>query len=157
VRPHPETRGTGPRILGIQSRNDSATPAVPGEDIEWPGDLAVILLDARLVARWDAFSDRCAAEWPRRSGLGTGGDTGQRCRRSPIDDRPPDRIPTREVLSSVQPAPDADNQPAFPLARAYVEPPAGIEPATPSLPFVLSRSYIEVAQVKVTRVTLSDR
>jgi hypothetical protein len=38
-----------------------------------------------------------------------------------------------------------------------VEPPAGIEPATPSLPFVLSRSYIEVAQVKVTRVTLSDR
>jgi hypothetical protein len=25
VRPHPETRGTGPRILGIHSRNDSAT------------------------------------------------------------------------------------------------------------------------------------
>jgi hypothetical protein len=41
---------------------------VPGEDIEWPGDLAVILLDARLVARWDAFSDRCAAEWPDEAG-----------------------------------------------------------------------------------------
>jgi hypothetical protein len=70
VRPHPETRGTGPRILGIHARNDSARPAVPGDDIEWPGDLAVILLAARLVARWDAFSDRSAAEWPRRSGLG---------------------------------------------------------------------------------------
>jgi hypothetical protein len=44
------------------------------------------------------------------------------------------RIPTREVLSSAQPAPNADNRPAFPLVRAYVEPPAGIEPATPSLP-----------------------
>jgi hypothetical protein len=34
-----------------------------------PGDLEVVLLDARLVARWDAFSDRCTAEWPRRNGL----------------------------------------------------------------------------------------
>ena len=38
-----------------------------------------------------------------------------------------------------------------------VEPPAGIEPATPSLPFVWSRSYKGAAQVKVTRVTMSDR
>jgi hypothetical protein len=46
-----------------------------------------------------------------------------------------DRIPTREVVSSVQPAPGADNRPAFPLVSACVEPPAGIEPATPSLPW----------------------
>jgi hypothetical protein len=38
-----------------------------------------------------------------------------------------------------------------------VEPPAGIEPATPSLPFVWSRSYRGAAQVDVTRVTASDR
>jgi hypothetical protein len=38
-----------------------------------------------------------------------------------------------------------------------VEPPAGIEPATPSLPFVWSRSYRGAVQVKVTRVTVSDR
>jgi hypothetical protein len=31
-----------------------------------------------------------------------------------------------------------DNRPAFPLVRAYVEPPAGIEPATPSLPWMCS-------------------
>src|SRR5829696_9181183 len=37
------------------------------------------------------------------------------------------------------------------------EPPAGIEPATPSLPFVWSRSYRGAVQVKVTRVTVSDR
>jgi hypothetical protein len=29
---------------------------------------------------------------------------------------------------------------SVPLVRAYVEPPAGIEPATPSLPFVLPRT-----------------
>ena len=45
-----------------------------------------------------------------------------------------DRIPTREVLSSARPAPNAERRPAFSLVRAYVEPPAGIEPATPSLP-----------------------
>jgi hypothetical protein len=38
-----------------------------------------------------------------------------------------------------------------------VEPPAGIEPATPSLPFVWSPPIEEAAQVTVTRVTVSDR
>ena len=33
-----------------------------------------------------------------------------------------------------QPTRNTDNRPAFPLVKAYVEPPAGIEPATPSLP-----------------------
>jgi hypothetical protein len=46
-----------------------------------------------------------------------------------------DRIPTRGVLSSAQPAPNADNRPAFALVRAFVEPPGGIEPPTPSLPW----------------------
>jgi hypothetical protein len=39
------------------------------------------------------------------------------------------------VLSNVQPALNTDSRPAFALVRAYVEPPAGIEPATPSLPW----------------------
>jgi hypothetical protein len=46
-----------------------------------------------------------------------------------------DRIPTREVLSSPFDRPRTPNWPAFRLVRAYVEPPAGIEPATPSLPW----------------------
>jgi hypothetical protein len=40
-------------------------------------------------------------------------------------------IPLRMGLAIT--APDGDS-PAFPLVRACVEPPAGIEPATPSLP-----------------------
>ena len=39
------------------------------------------------------------------------------------------------------------------LARA----PTGIEPATPSLPFVSSLPYREAVQVKVTRMTVADR
>jgi hypothetical protein len=38
-----------------------------------------------------------------------------------------------------------------------VEPPAGIEPATPSLPFVWSRSIEAWVQVEVTSVTVSYR
>jgi len=55
------------------------------------------------------------------------------------------------------PAARSGEAPAFTLVRAYVEPPAGIEPATPSLPFVWSRSIEARAQVNVTRVTVSDR
>jgi hypothetical protein len=46
-----------------------------------------------------------------------------------------DRIPTRDAFSSVQATSNADDRPAFPLVKASVEPPAGIEPATPSLPW----------------------
>ena len=46
-----------------------------------------------------------------------------------------DRIPTRDVFSGRQMPHRTPRQPAFPLVRAYVEPPAGIEPATPSLPW----------------------
>jgi hypothetical protein len=35
--------------------------------------------NSRLVARWDAFSDRCATEWSRRRGSRIGNDTDQRC------------------------------------------------------------------------------
>jgi hypothetical protein len=34
-----------------------------------------------------------------------------------------------------RPAAEGDGRPAFALFSAYVEPPAGIEPATPSLPW----------------------
>jgi hypothetical protein len=53
-------------------------------------------------------------------------------------------------------APDGD-PPAFALVSLGVEPPAGIEPATPSLPFVWSLTHKESAQANVTRVTVSDR
>ena len=42
--------------------------------------------------------------------------------------------PIARWMSSPATAPDGDS-PAFPLVRAYMEPPAGIEPATPSLPW----------------------
>jgi hypothetical protein len=38
-----------------------------------------------------------------------------------------------------------------------VEPPGGIEPPTPSLPFVLSCTYREWVQLSVTGVTVVDR
>jgi hypothetical protein len=38
-----------------------------------------------------------------------------------------------------------------------VEPPGGIEPPTPSLPFVLSPTYREPAQVRVAWLTVADR
>src|SRR5215218_9692840 len=47
--------------------------------------------------------------------------------------------------------------PAFPLVSLGVEPPAGIEPATPSLPFVLPRTCSRRPQVNGTGVTASDR
>jgi hypothetical protein len=50
---------------------------------------------------------------------------GVRARRSPI--------PLR--MGSATTAQD-DDSPAFALVKAYVEPPAGIEPATPSLPWI---------------------
>jgi hypothetical protein len=46
-----------------------------------------------------------------------------------------DRIPTWEVLSGRRTLRQARRIPAFALVSAYVEPPAGIEPATPSLPW----------------------
>jgi hypothetical protein len=42
--------------------------------------------------------------------------------------------PHSDTDVSAATAPDG-HSPAFPLVRAYVEPPAGIEPATPSLPW----------------------
>jgi hypothetical protein len=45
------------------------------------------------------------------------------------------RIPIPLRMWSATTAPDGDS-PAFPLVTAYVEPPAGIEPATPSLPWI---------------------
>jgi len=45
------------------------------------------------------------------------------------------RIPFHYGCGRLQTAPDGDSS-AFPLVRAYVEPPAGIEPATPSLPWI---------------------
>jgi hypothetical protein len=51
------------------------------------------------------------------------------------------RIPIPLRRWSAATAPDGDSS-AFPLVRGCVEPPAGIEPATPSLPFVWSLSYI---------------
>jgi hypothetical protein len=47
------------------------------------------------------------------------------------------RIPIPLRMGSATTAPD-DDSPAFALVRAYVEPPAGIEPATPSLPWMCS-------------------
>ena len=44
------------------------------------------------------------------------------------------RGPVPPRMWSAATAPDGDS-PAFPLVRACVEPPAGIEPATPSLPW----------------------
>jgi hypothetical protein len=44
-------------------------------------------------------------------------------------------IPTTDVFSGRQMPYRTRQRPAFPLVSAYVEPPAGIEPATPSLPW----------------------
>jgi hypothetical protein len=51
------------------------------------------------------------------------------------DGAPTLRIPIPIRRWSAPTAPD-DDSPAFALVRAYVEPPAGIEPATPSLPCI---------------------
>jgi hypothetical protein len=51
-------------------------------------------------------------------------------------------------------------RPSSPRTRRFllqVEPPAGIEPATPSLPFVLSRSYRGVGAGQGDPVTVNDR
>ena len=47
------------------------------------------------------------------------------------------RIQTRDVFSGQQKPHRTPRRPAFALVRACVEPPAGIEPATPSLPWIL--------------------
>jgi len=67
-------------------------------------------------------------------GQRTGNDAGQSYRRSPRDDWELDRIPTREVLSVPVNRPGTERLRAFALVSGCVEPPAGIEPATPSLP-----------------------
>jgi hypothetical protein len=46
-----------------------------------------------------------------------------------------DHIPTRDGFSGQQMPHRTQRRPAFALVRACVEPPAGIEPATPSLPW----------------------
>jgi hypothetical protein len=48
-----------------------------------------------------------------------------------------DRIPTRDVFSGPQRPHRTPKRPAFALVSLCVEPPAGIEPATPSLPWML--------------------
>jgi hypothetical protein len=55
--------------------------------------------------------------------------------KGPMGRRNPDRIRTRDGFSGRQMRHRTPPRPAFPLVRAYVEPPAGIEPATPSLPW----------------------
>ena len=52
------------------------------------------------------------------------------------DGAPTLRIPIPKRMGSATTAPDGDAA-AFPLVRACVEPPAGIEPATPSLPWIV--------------------
>ena len=47
-------------------------------------------------------------------------------------------------------APDGDS-PAFPLVSTYVEPPAGIEPETPSLPWIGGQAPCYPAYLQVTR------
>ena len=62
-------------------------------------------------------------------------DTGQSRQQLPTVDRPSERFPTWDGFSGRQRPHRTLKQPAFALVRAYVEPPAGIEPATPSLPW----------------------
>jgi hypothetical protein len=47
--------------------------------------------------------------------------------------------------------PDDGNSPAFPLVRAYVEPPAGIEPATHPLPSMRGRFTTPVQHLTCPR------
>jgi hypothetical protein len=68
-------------------------------------------------------------------GQRTGNDPGHSCRQAAINDRRPEHIPTWDVLSVPSNRPRTGGCPAFALVSAYVEPPAGIEPATPSLPW----------------------
>jgi hypothetical protein len=56
-------------------------------------------------------------------------------RQSPMDDRWSERFPTRDVLSVASNRTRTRGCPAFPLVSLGMEPPAGIEPATPSLPW----------------------
>jgi hypothetical protein len=60
---------------------------------------------------------------------------GQRYRRTGGRPTQSDRILTRDGFSGRQMPHRTPRRPAFPLVRAYMEPPAGIEPATPSLPW----------------------
>jgi hypothetical protein len=62
------------------------------------------------------------------------------------------RIPIPIRRWSATTAPDGDS-PAFRLVRAYVEPPAGIEPATPSLPRIGGQApcYATSSQLTIDR------
>jgi hypothetical protein len=68
-------------------------------------------------------------------GRRTSKKAGQSGGRRPRGERRSDRIQTREVLSGRSTDPRTRNRPAFLLVRTGVEPPAGIGPATPSLPW----------------------
>jgi hypothetical protein len=63
-------------------------------------------------------------------------DPGQSRRQSPMDSWYSERFPSRDALSGRHTRPGTRRRPAFGLVSLGVEPPAGIEPATPSLPLM---------------------
>jgi hypothetical protein len=99
----------------------------------------------------DGFLDRSCSLW---SGGETAreacNDAGQRDRQDRWTTHQSDRIPTRDGFSGRQMPHPTPRQPAFPLVRAYVEPPAGIEPATPPLPWNHQEPLCEPPSSQVT-------
>jgi hypothetical protein len=72
---------------------------------------------------------------PDGEGLEAGQRPGQSRRQSPMDNWYSERFPIWDVLSGRHMRPRTPLRPAFVLVIGLVEPPAGIEPATPSLPW----------------------